>query len=148
MKYLLIAAVAYSLAACATVTDGTRQGITLTSNVDGAMCGIEQNGAQIVAPAPVPATHNIPRRGGNLIVTCSAEGYVTEKVALVTGKHPMAVTGVLDHKTEFDQVTERRAQRRTANAECIRERHELGTGPLKQLSDDRNVPAVVYELHQ
>ncbi len=95
MKFFMLSAAALALTACSTVTDGTSQGITLTSNAPGAQCGIEQNGAQLVAPTAVPATHNIARRGGNLIVTCSADGYETEKVALVTGKHPMAVTGVL-----------------------------------------------------
>lgn len=95
MKFLLLGVAALGLSACATITDGTSQGITLTSNVDGAQCGIEQNGVQIVEPATVPATHNITRRGGNLIVTCSAEGYETEKVALVTGKSPLAVAGML-----------------------------------------------------
>ena len=95
MKYLILSGMALALAACSTVTDGTSQGITLRSNVDGALCSISQNGAEIVPATPVPATHDIPRRGGNLIVSCSADGYETETTALVTGKHPMAVTGIL-----------------------------------------------------
>jgi hypothetical protein len=93
MKYLILGLTALGLSACATVKEGTTQAITLTSNVEGAMCGIEQNGVQIVAPATVPAAHFIKRQDGNLIVTCMADGYETEKVALVTGKSPLAVAG-------------------------------------------------------
>ena len=94
MKYLLLSAAALALSACATITDGNKQPITLTSNVEGASCSISQNGAEIVPATPVPASHTIARAGGNLIVSCAAEGYETETVALVTGKHPMAVTGM------------------------------------------------------
>lgn len=95
MKFLLLPVAALSLSACATFTDGTSQGITLSSNAPGAACSISQNGVEIVPATAVPATHVIPRRGGNLIVSCAAEGYEPETTALVTGKHPMAVTGVL-----------------------------------------------------
>ena len=94
MKILLVPAVALALSACSTVTDGTSQGITLSSNAP-ALCSISQNGVEIVPATAVPATHKIGRASGNLIVSCSAEGYEPETVALVTGKHPMAVTGIL-----------------------------------------------------
>lgn len=95
MKHLLIAVSALALTGCSTLMDGTSQGITLTSNAPGAACSITQNGVEIVPATPVPATHEIGRRGGNLIVSCAAPGYQPETVALVTGKNPLAVTGVL-----------------------------------------------------
>lgn len=95
MKYLMISVAALALTACSTLTDGTTQGITLTSNAPGAACSITQNGVTIVPSTPVPATHTIGRAAGNLIVNCGAPGYQSETVALVTGKHPMAVTGAL-----------------------------------------------------
>lgn len=94
MKYFLLPAAALALTACSTLSDGTTQAISLTSNAP-ASCSISQNGVEIVPATPVPLAHTIARRGGNLIVSCAADGYETETVALVTGKHPMAVTGVL-----------------------------------------------------
>lgn len=95
MKHLVLtAAVAMSIAGCSTFDEGARQGITLTSNAPAA-CSITQNGVELVPASPVPATHEIPKRAGNLIVSCAADGYQPETVALVNGKHPMAVTGVL-----------------------------------------------------
>ena len=94
MKILLVPAVALALSACSTITDGTSQDITLTSNAP-AECSIAQNDVEIVPATAVPATHSIPRRGGHLMVTCAAEGYETQTVALMAGKHPMAVTGIL-----------------------------------------------------
>ena len=95
MKYLMTTAAAISLSACATFTDGASQNITLESNAANATCSITQNGNQIVAPAPVPATHRIERRPGDLIVDCSAPGHAPAKLALVNGKHAMTVTGIL-----------------------------------------------------
>ena len=94
MKFLLVPAAALALSACSTITDGTSQDITLTSNAP-AECSITQQGIEIVPATAVPATHNIPRRGGHLMVTCAADGYETQTVALMAGKHPMAVTGIL-----------------------------------------------------
>lgn len=95
MKHaLMIAAAAFGLAGCSTFNEGSNQGITLTSNAPAA-CSISQNGVELVSATPVPATHDVVKRSGDLIVTCAAEGYEPATVALVNGKHPMAVTGVL-----------------------------------------------------
>ncbi|MEM8616954.1 MAG: hypothetical protein AAGF20_08475 [Pseudomonadota bacterium] len=91
MIRILIPAMALALSGCATLVDGTSQQIQLTSNAPGATCGITQNGAQIVAPAPVPATHSLSRRAGNLIVTCQAPGFQPNTQALVTGRNPKTV---------------------------------------------------------
>ena len=91
MKFFALGLAALTLAGCATVIDGTQQTVSLSSNADGAICGITQNGRQIVAPAPVPASHLLPRVQGNLIVTCEAPGFETGKVALVAGKNPKTV---------------------------------------------------------
>ena len=95
MKYAVMMVGALALGGCATVTDGVGQDITLTSNAEGAMCSISQGGVEIVPASPVPATHTLRRQGGNLIVTCAADGYETETTALMAGAHPMTVTGVL-----------------------------------------------------
>ncbi len=91
MKSIALGVAALTLAGCATVVDGTQQTISLSSNAEGAICGITQNGRQIVAPAPVPASHVLPRVQGNLIVTCEAAGYETAQLALVAGKNPKTV---------------------------------------------------------
>ena len=93
MKHLSVIAAALFLGGCATVVDGRSQQIQLTSNAPGATCGISQNGEQIVAPEPVPATHNLRRRAGNLIVTCEAPGFQPNTQALVTGRNPLSVVG-------------------------------------------------------
>ena len=57
MKSFALGLATLTLAGCATVIDGTQQTVSLSSNADGAICGITQNGRQIVAPSPVPASH-------------------------------------------------------------------------------------------
>lgn len=86
---------AFGLGACATIVDGTTQDIHLSSNVPTAKCSIEQNGVQIVDPTPVPATLKLPRRRGNLIVTCSAPDHETGTQALVAGTNPKSVALML-----------------------------------------------------
>ena len=95
MKYLGILAVAGLVSACGTLEGGSTQGITLNTNAENATCSINQNGVEIVPASPAPATHQVARRSGNLMVTCSAPGYNTDTVALVAGKHARTVTGVL-----------------------------------------------------
>jgi len=95
MKYLGIVAITAMLSACGTLEGGSSQGITLNTNAENATCSISQNGVEIIPASPAPATHQVPRRSGNLLVTCSAPGYTTETVALVAGKHPRSVVGVM-----------------------------------------------------
>ena len=95
MKYIGLLAAAALVSACGTLEGGSTQGIKLNTNAENATCSINQNGVEIVAAAPVPATHQLVRRSGNLLVTCSAPGYNSETVALVAGKHARTVTGVL-----------------------------------------------------
>ena len=95
MKYLGIVAITAMLSACGTLEGGSSQGITLNTNAENATCSISQNGVEIIPASPAPATHLVPRRSGNLLVTCSAPGYTSETVALVAGKHPRSVVGVM-----------------------------------------------------
>lgn len=95
MKYLGFLAAATLLSACGTIEGGSTQDITLNTNAENATCSITQNGVEIVPASPAPATHNVVRRSGNLMVTCAAPGYETQTVALVAGKHARTVTGVL-----------------------------------------------------
>ncbi len=88
MKTFTILIAALAVSGCATVIDGTQQTVSLDSNAENASCGISQNGKQIVAPAPVPASHLLPRVSGNLVVTCDAPGYETGIVGLAAGKNP------------------------------------------------------------
>ena len=94
MKFLVVPALALALSGCATVVDGAYQDITLTSNAEGATCSIVQNGVEVVPASPVPSTHTIAKNAGNLNVSCAADGYEPATVALMAGKHPMAVTGI------------------------------------------------------
>ncbi|MEM1297821.1 MAG: hypothetical protein AAGH68_00985 [Pseudomonadota bacterium] len=95
MRFLALSAAAlFTLAGCTTVFDGNTQDITLTSNAEGATCSISRNGGILIPASPIPGTFPIEKRAGDLIVDCSAPGHQSQKVALVAGKHPMAVTGV------------------------------------------------------
>ena len=86
---------ALGLSGCATVFDGNQQDVALTSNAPDATCSISRNGAEIAAAQRLPATFYVPSRPGNLIVSCEAPGHRPAQVALVNGKHPMTVTGVM-----------------------------------------------------
>ncbi len=95
MKYLALLTTAALISACGTLEGGSTQGITLNTNAENANCSISQNGVEIVPSSPAPATHQVVRRSGNLMVTCSAPGYATDTVALVAGKHARTVVGVM-----------------------------------------------------
>lgn len=93
MKHLVLPAALLALSGCATVAHGIVEPVTITSNAPDATCSIMQNGEEIAAPTAVPHTFQLRRRDGNLLVTCTAPGYKTEHVALITGKDPYTAGG-------------------------------------------------------
>lgn len=82
-----------ALAGCATFVKGTEQPVALTTNAPDATCSIMQNGEEVLPPSAVPQTFTLRSQPGNLLVTCTAPGYETRTVALVSGKDPLTITG-------------------------------------------------------
>ncbi|MEM6623591.1 MAG: hypothetical protein AAF674_15285 [Pseudomonadota bacterium] len=91
MKHFALAVILAATTGCATVMNGTSQQISISSNAKDALCEVVQNGVEVVPPQRAPATFLVPRRAGNLVVTCSADGYEPNTVALIAGKSPLAV---------------------------------------------------------
>lgn len=59
-----------SLAACATVTAGTSQDVSIISDPAGAECRIQRDGVSVGVVAPTPGKANVSRSRIDLSVTC------------------------------------------------------------------------------
>lgn len=68
------------MSACATITTGTSQTLTITTTPAGASCVIDRNGGRVGAIPVTPGSVQLPKSGADLNVTCSKEGYQTALV--------------------------------------------------------------------
>ncbi|MGI4799188.1 MAG: hypothetical protein ACRYF2_15580 [Janthinobacterium lividum] len=75
-SYILIVAAALPvLVGCNTISRGTTQTLTITSDPDGANCSVEQGGRLIGKVEPTPGTLIVQRSLENLRITCTKPGY-------------------------------------------------------------------------
>src|ERR1700686_4916836 len=78
MKIVSIAglmALGFILCACATITEGTSQDISVVTNPSGASCVFERMGMNIGNIVSTPATLNIPKRKYDALIRCNKPGY-------------------------------------------------------------------------
>lgn len=61
--------------ACATVTTGTTQSVTITSDPTGASCRLERDGATVGVVNPTPGSVSISRSTRDLTVRCERAGH-------------------------------------------------------------------------
>jgi hypothetical protein len=68
-------ALCVGLSACASITEGTSQDISVVTNPAGASCVFERQGMNIGTIASTPATLNIPKRKYDVTIKCNKPGY-------------------------------------------------------------------------
>lgn len=70
-----LCALCVGLSACASITEGTSQDISVVTNPAGASCVFERQGMNIGTIASTPATLNIPKRKYDVTIKCNKPGY-------------------------------------------------------------------------
>lgn len=78
MKTVAVAgacALGFLLSACASITEGTTQDISVVTNPAGATCVFERQGMNIGMIVSTPATLNIPKRKYDVTIKCNKPGY-------------------------------------------------------------------------
>jgi hypothetical protein len=66
---------ALSAAGCASIVDGSKQTITVSSSPDHADCTLSRNGIAIAHVASTPGTAEIEKTHDDILVACSKDGY-------------------------------------------------------------------------
>lgn len=74
-RAILLGSVAFALAGCSTVTEGTRQNISVNTSPPGANCTFMRQGASIGSINPTPGTLKIRKLKYDITVECEKEGY-------------------------------------------------------------------------
>ena len=64
------------LTGCATIVEGVRQDITVTTTPDGASCALNRAGASIATITSTPATVNILKTRDDIEIVCELDGYL------------------------------------------------------------------------
>lgn len=81
--------------ACATITTGGTQPITVTSDPAGASCQLQREGAVVGAVNPTPGTVTVSRSTRDITVRCEREGRQPGLTALPAGFQPMTLGNIL-----------------------------------------------------
>ncbi|MBY0339217.1 MAG: hypothetical protein K2X11_21570 [Acetobacteraceae bacterium] len=81
--------------ACATVTSGTTQNITVTSEPSGAVCRLERDGATVGVVNPTPGSVNISRSTRDLTVRCEREGFQPGVRTISAGFQAMTLGNII-----------------------------------------------------
>jgi hypothetical protein len=76
MRILLPLLLAALLPACATVTSGTSQNVSVITEPPGASCQLQRDGAVVGVVNPTPGTVNVSKSTRDLAVNCSRAGSV------------------------------------------------------------------------
>jgi hypothetical protein len=61
--------------ACATITTGSNQALTVTSDPSGANCTLERGGETVGVVNPTPGSVTIPKSTRDLTIRCERQGY-------------------------------------------------------------------------
>ena len=69
------------LLACATLVNGSRQNVTVSTNPPGASCTLDRVGARVGAIPATPGSVRVDRSKNDVSVTCAKDGYPTATVA-------------------------------------------------------------------
>jgi hypothetical protein len=72
---LFAAAMAFALAGCATIVEGSKQTIRLDTKPSGAICAVQREGAHLHSEVETPAVLTIEKDRDPLVVTCRKEGF-------------------------------------------------------------------------
>ena len=106
MKKLVLMFLVLFINGCATITQGTQQGITFNLSPKDTSCEVTRVGDGIVAK--ISSANNIIQIGkdrDDIIVKCEAVGYQTSTTRVVSGATGAGVTGVMLDLGITDMIT-------------------------------------------
>lgn len=90
-----VAAAVLTLSACATVTKGSNQGLTVTTDPVGASCLLTRDGTAIAAVGPTPQTANFDKGASSISLTCRKEGYIDANLVIESEFQEMTLGNIL-----------------------------------------------------
>lgn len=93
LSVLLVAA--FGLPACATVTTGTSQSLSVVSDPPGAACQLERGGQVVGVASPTPATVQVGKSMRAISVECAQPGYEKAAARIPAGFQPLFLGNVL-----------------------------------------------------
>lgn len=71
-----------TLAACASVVDGTTQNITVKTDPSGATCELVREGATVAAVNPTPGTVNVSKDADDITIVCDKPDFQTARTTI------------------------------------------------------------------
>lgn len=74
-KLLVIMVAAFGLPACATITSGTSQSLTVLTEPAGATCELQREGATVGVVNPTPGTVQVSKSQRDMTVRCTRAGH-------------------------------------------------------------------------
>lgn len=96
MRLLLVAAgAALSLSACASITKGTTQSITINTNPPGARCELTRDGELIGVADPTPQIVTVDKSSDDIQLACKLAGHVTASHVIESGAEAMTAGNVI-----------------------------------------------------
>jgi hypothetical protein len=89
LRGVIAGALALSLGACATITQGSSEDITVNTNPSGANCAINRQDAKIAQIDQTPGTVKIDKTKNDLTIVCDKVGYQQATYMVHSGVEPM-----------------------------------------------------------
>jgi hypothetical protein len=80
-----IAVLGVALSGCGTITQGTSQNITVTSNPAGAHCDLTRKGEHVATLDKTPGTVKVDKTKNDILLTCDLAGYQQASTNLESG---------------------------------------------------------------
>ena len=84
-----------TLSACATITKGADQTVTIQTDPAGALCRLEREGTTLAVVNPTPGTVQIDKSKNAVVVKCSADGHQDTFATLASEFQGMTVGNVV-----------------------------------------------------
>ncbi len=90
-----LALATFALSACATLTTGSDQTVTVVTDPSGAECRMEREGMTVAIVNPTPGTVQVDKSKNAIVVKCAAEGFQDTFATLSSEFQGMTVGNVL-----------------------------------------------------
>jgi hypothetical protein len=94
-RVILLLLLALTLPACATITSGSSQPISVISEPPGASCSLQREGSIIGIVNPTPGTIQVSKSGRDISIRCTKAGYYAGVTPLASQFQAMAAGNIL-----------------------------------------------------
>jgi hypothetical protein len=74
-RLFLLACLAPSLGACASIVEGTDQQVIVNTSPEGARCDLTRDGQQIGVANPTPQTLTLSKSKNDVVIVCNKDGF-------------------------------------------------------------------------